>query len=1053
VKLTEFALEKRAVSYFLTALLLVGGVVSFLQLGQLEDPDFTVKTAMVITRYPGASPLEVELEVTDRIEKAIQEMPALDEMYSESRAGLSLITVDIKQEYWADRLPLVWNELRNKVGDVEPMLPPGAETPQVMDDFSFVYGFVLAVTGDGYSEAELDDYVDALRKDLSVVPGVARAEVWGTPAKVVYVDVSRAQLAGLGLTPLSVSATLRQQNMVVDAGGIDLGRVRARIAPAGTFTSVEEIGDLVIRGSMLEDLTTAARSAGALNLSASDLADVTRASGDTGTLIRIRDIATVSQGTYEPRPWEMRFNGDHAIGLSLANVAGGNIVETGRALDARLAELVRDLPIGIEVRKIAWQSALVTEAIDGFMVNLLQAILIVLVVLTIPMGWRMGLVIGSALVLTILGTFIAMALFGVDLQRMSLGALVIALGMMVDNAIVVSDGIYTRLKRGMDPAKAAIQTTSGAAWPLLGATIVAVMAFYPIFASVADAGEYCRTLFTVVAVSLLLSWLLAMTLTPLQCIDLLKVEQQGEEDPYGSGFYLRFRGWLASALRARLVFMGVMLGLLVASVWGFQWTEQMFFPDAARAQLMVDYWAPASTRIQQVSQDLRPIEKRLMESEHVTSVSSFIGQGPPRFYLPVNPEAPNASYAQIIVNTHDWQGVDALIEELEPWLHENVPQAMVRIRKYGVGPADTWKFEARIHGPAEADLATLRRLSGKAVDILRDEPLATDVRIDMRERVPKVVPRYDQELGRWANITREDLAASSKRVFDGFPSGLYREGRDLHPILVRNVAPERERAAADLEALQVAGSLSTETVPLSSVIRELGFEWEDPVIARYNRRRTVSVQATPVGVTFPTLRAAVIDQFNAIELPPGFEIFWAGEYDSTVDAQASLTPGIIPTAVLIITIIVMLFNAYRPPLIILLTIPFVMIGITVGLLVTRAPFGFVALLGAMSLAGMMIKNAIVLLDEIEVQLKAGSTAWEAILDAAVSRLRPVVLAAATTVLGVIPLLQDPFWYSMAVTIMAGLAFGTLLTMVVVPVLYSILYRVQSPETGGTAAEA
>jgi multidrug efflux pump subunit AcrB len=567
------------------------------------------------------------------------------------------------------------------------------------------------------------------------------------------------------------------------------------------------------------------------------------------------------------------------------------------------------------------------------------------------------------------------------------------------------------------------------------------MAFYPIFASQADAGEYCRTLFSVVAISLLLSWLMAMTLTPVQCIDMLKVESKGEDDAYKSGFYLRFRGWLIAAIRFRFGFLAVMVGLLVAAVFGFRYVDQTFFPDAARAQLMIDYWAPAGTRIQQVSQDVRPLEERLRQSEYVTSVSAFVGQGPPRFYLPVDPEANNASFAELIVNTHRYQDVDLLIAEIEPWIRENVPEAMVRVRKYGVGPADTWKFEARFHGPAEADFAELRRLGGEGVAILRDSPLAKDVRTDMRERTLKLVPEYNQERGRWSSITRGDIADASKRAFDGLPVGLYRERDDVYPILLRHVEEERASAASHLDSLQVSGMLSVESVPLSQVASRIRLDWEDPTIVRFNRRRAITVQATPQGVTFPTLQASVIDRFNAIELPPGFELDWDGESSSTADAQASLTPGLIPAGVIILFIIVYLFNAFRPPVIILLTIPFVLIGITLGLLLVDVPFGFVALLGAMSLVGMMIKNAIVLLDQINIEIADGKSQYQAILAAAVSRLRPVALAAATTVLGVVPLLQDPFWISMAVTIMAGLAFGTILTMILVPVLYATLYGV------------
>ena len=490
--------------------------------------------------------------------------------------------------------------------------------------------------------------------------------------------------------------------------------------------------------------------------------------------------------------------------------------------------------------------------------------------------------------------------------------------------------------------------------------------------------------------------------------------------------------------------MGVLLVGLVASVAGFGNVTQMFFPASSRLQFMVDYWAPHGTRIQQVSEDLRVLEDELLADERAAAVATFVGMGPPRFYLPVDPELPYSSYGQLIVNTHDLEGTRSLIADVQDWVDENVPQALVRVRPYGVGVDETWKFEARISGPAVASLDTLRRLGEEGMEILRASPLAKDVRLDMRQRVRKIVPEYNEQRARWAVVNRQDIARATRWAYDGLPIGLYREGDDLQPILLRNIEEQRPEAAGSLETLSVRPAFSTTSVPLSQVTDAIEGVWEDPIIVRWNRRRAVTVQCSPDDVTFPTLHAAVLDDFEDLELPPGYRLEWEGEYSSTVDAQSSLGPGALPAAIIMALIVVALFNAFKPPLIILLTVPFAVIGITGGLLLTGAAFGFVALLGAMSLAGMMIKNAIVLLDEINANLALGMERYDATVQAAVSRLRPVVLAAATTVLGVVPLLQDVFWVSMAVTIMFGLAFGTVLTMVVVPVLYALLYRIPSP---------
>ena len=482
MSLTSAAVENRAVTYLIGALFLVGGFFSFFQLGQLEDPEFTVKTAVVVTAYPGASPAEVELEVTDRIELAVQELPQIKNIASTSSAGLSVVKIDIREEYWSDRLPQVWDELRRKINDVQPQLPPGAGRPEVTDDFGDVFGFVLAVTADtGFSYRELEGHVDALKKELSLVDGVARVDLWGVQQQVIYLDASETQTSALGITPAAVGLTLASQNVVVDAGNVNVEDRRFRFDPTGTFGSTEEIADLWIRASIYDEL------------SSQGIADVVRQEKST-ELIRIGDIGEVSRGYQDPPRWLMRHNDKPAIGIALTNVAGGNIVTIGRNIDAALEKLIPRLPVGIEVERVAWQSDEVTAAINNFMLSFAQAVAIVLVVLAVAMGWRMAVIIGTALVLTILGTFIFMAIFDIDLQRMSLGALIIALGMMVDNAIVVADGFAVRLQQGMDRKQAAIESGAQPSWPLLGATFIAVLAFYPIFASTANAGEFCRTL-------------------------------------------------------------------------------------------------------------------------------------------------------------------------------------------------------------------------------------------------------------------------------------------------------------------------------------------------------------------------------------------------------------------------------------------------------------------------------------------------------------------------------------------------------------------------------
>ena len=1020
--LTELAVNNKAVTYFLTAVVALAGVAGYFSLGQLEDPDFSIKQATVTTMYPGASAEEVELEVTDLIEIALQELPQLKFVESTSRAGESSVTAWIQPEYWSDRLPQVWDQLRSKIRDIQDSLPEGALEPEVEDDVGRVYGMQLAVVGEGFTPAELEDYTDFLKKELSVVEGVSRVDLWGEQQRVVYFDVAETQLAALGLTTEDILNTLEDQNQIVDAGLLDVQSRRLRLTPSGAFASPADIGELTIRAG---------------NIS-------TGSASDPDELIRLRDIGTIREGYEEPPFRLMRYNGRPAIGLSITNIPGANVVTVGTAIDERLGELIPTLPVGIEVSRVHWMSDVVDDAVMGFLESFAQAVGIVLLVITIGMGARMAIIIGTALGITILGSFALMSMMGIDLQRMSLGALIIALGMMVDNAVVVADGMSARLKRGVPRREAAIAAGRDPALALLGATVIGAMAFYPIYASTEGAGEYCRSLFTVIAASLLVSWLVSVTLTPLQCIDLVKDPKSTATDPYRTPLMSAFRRVLSIMMKGRWLVLIGMIVLLVTSLAGFGQVRQLFFPSSSMTKFMIDVYGYEGTRIQSIAGDLKLAEAELLDDDRVTAVASYIGSGPPRFYLPVEPEPPLGSYAQMIVNVTDYREIDAMLVELEPWFAENMPDNLIALRKFGVGPSHTWSFELRISGPAVADATQLRGIADEVKAVVETSPLAGPARTDWKERVPRIEPRFNQERARWASVARQDVAGALRLSFDGQRVGTYREDDELLPIIMRRT--EAERAGFDtLDSLQVNPSGTTATVPLAQITDGVAVEFEDPVIGRYNRRRTITVQAnTTHGVTLADLRADTAQALAAIELPPGYTMEWGGEYEDERDAQASLLPGLVPMAIVIVSILVALFNAYRPLLIMFSTLPFVMIGVTAGFLIFDAPFGFVALLALMSLIGMMLKNAIVLIDEVEVQLEAGQLRHEAIIRAAQSRLSPVVLASATTVFGVIPLLSDAFWVGLSVTIMAGLSFGTLLTMVLLPVLYSTFYGLRTP---------
>lgn len=1043
-KLVEFGLQFKAVMLLITAIIVVGGIFSFFSLGRLEDPPFSVKSALVITQYPGATPEEVEQEVTDRLETAIHQMPQIKHIYSMSRDGLSYIKVDVKDRYWAKDLPQVWDELRRKINDVTTSLPPGVETPRVVDDFGFVFGFLLAVTGDGFSYAELEDIAENIQKQLYLVPNIARIDLWGVQQRVIQLDVSNQKLSELRLSPQTIHSLLIKQNMVVDPGSVDQEENRYPMHLSGEFKKPHEIEELIIQprtNDLIQDALVKQKTK--KNSESTFTQEIEK---NEKNKFSLGDIASVSVGYQDPPVKLMKFNGIPAIGIQIAGTEDSNIVEVGKRIDEKLNQLQKSLPLGIELHKISWQSTVVQESISGFVISMIESIIIVLIVLLIPSGIRMGGIIGLALILTILATFLYMYFMKIPLERMSLGALIIAMGMMVDNSIVIADGIAVNLRKGMDRFQAAVSAAATPALPLLSATVIAVMSFYPIYASEGSTGEYCRTLFVVVGISLMISWFIALLMTPQQCLWFLGSNKQGAEtDEFNTPFFKQFRKLLHSVIRYRTLSVSVLLISLAMSFFGFQFVVKLFFPTSTRPQLMVDYWAPAGTSIQEVASKAELMEKKFKEDKKVESVSSFIGAGPPRFYLPVDPEFIYSNYGQLLINFKNYQEIDPFIREHSQWLRNEFPEALVRIRKYNVGPGDSWKFELRVLGPYDVSLSELRQVGSGLLSKIQKSPLGTDWRLDVMNPIRQLKFDYDQKRARSANISREDIANALKRGYDGLNIGLYKEKNKLYKIQWRNTDEERNYLLSHLDTLPIRGENSVTSVPLSQVSNQAQFQWEEPYILRWDRQRQAAVQGSPILTsTFADLKSSVAKEIQDYPLPQGFSLFWDGEEDSSTTAQKQLLPGVVPTIIVILLCLVLTFNDFRPIAVILFTIPFAMIGITAGLLLFHVPFGFMALLGSMSLAGMMNKNIVVLLDACNENLTKGMDPYNAIIEAAVCRARPVMLAAGTTILGVIPLLQDVFWIGLAVAIMGGLAIGSILTLFAVPLFYTIIYRLQPP---------
>lgn len=1001
------AIKKRLVTLVLTGAMLVAGLLTYNDMSRLEDPEFTIKEALVVTPYAGASALEVEQEVSDRLEKAVQQLGQLERVRSKSERGLSTLTVTVKDNYDRESLPQVWDELRRKIDDVQRDLPPGAGPSIVLDDYGDVYSVFLVVTGDGYSYAELKDYVDGLRRELLLVQDVGKITTFGERREAIFVEFNSDRLSQLGLAPAAIVEELRQKGVATDAGRARVGSAFVTLAPSGGLSSVGDFEALLIHG------------------------------GD-GRQFHLRDLASVRRGYVEPSAAEIRFDSRTGIGLGLSTVSGGNVVTMGEALQARMAELEGQRPVGMEFGIVSLQSQAVTTAISGFVDSLLEAVAIVVAVLLLFMGLRSGLLIGFVLLLTIAGSFLFLEPMGVALERISLGALIIALGMLVDNAIVVVDGVLIRMQKGESAERAASTVVKQSAWPLLGATLIAILAFAAIGTSNDATGEFCRSLFQVVTVSLLLSWVTAVTVTPLLCVMFLKapMADQVEADPYGGGFYRRYKDFLRACIRRRYLSTASVAGLFAVSLWGFTFVEQSFFPSSTRPQFMVDYWLPQGSHIDATRAEAERVERLLLEQDGVTHVTTTLGEGALRFLLTYQPEQPNPAYAQFLVSVDDYRVVADLMEKVETELASRFPDALAYASPFELGTGVSGKVQARLSGP---DPSELRRLGDQVQQLFRRDPDAKAVRTDWRQRVKLVRATLAEEQANVNGITRAMVAAAIQEGFQGVTAGVHREADLLLPIIVR--VDEASRNDIDgLANLQIWSPVAQRMIPLQQVVRSFETTFEDELIHRRDRKRTLTVYADPRQGNANDLFARLRPQVEALPLPPGYSLEWGGEYEDAGKAQAGLAATIPVFIAVMVLITIMMFNTLRQPLVIWLCVPLALIGVTAGLLLTGQPFGFMALLGFLSLIGMLIKNAIVLIEQIDLECDEGKELLPAIVDAGASRLRPVAMAALTTALGMIPLVFDAFFVSMAITIIGGLLFATVLTMVVLPVFYALVYR-------------
>ncbi|MDG3086340.1 efflux RND transporter permease subunit [Vibrio hannami] len=1011
-----YFIKNKVISWMLSLIFLIGGASAFFELGRLEDPAFTIKDAMIVTSYPGATPTQVEEEVTYPIEKQIQQLVYVDEVKSVSSRGLSQITVTMKNNYGPDDLPQIWDELRRKVNDLKAQLPPGVNDPLVIDDFGDVFGILLAVSGEGYDYKELLDYVDYLRRELELIDGIGKVSISGNQQEQVFIEISMKRLNTLGISPDTVFSLLSTQNTVSDSGALRVGDEYVHIHTTGEFQDVEQLGDLILN------------EAGAQGL------------------IYLKDVAEIKRGYVEVPSNIINYNGQLALNVGVSFSQGVNVVEVGQRFNRRLAELKYQQPVGIDISEVYSQPKEVDKSVSGFVVSLGQAVAIVIVVLLFFMGLKSGLLIGLILLLTVLGTFVFMQYQGIELQRISLGALVIALGMLVDNAIVVVEGILIGTQKGRTKLQAATDIVTQTKWPLLGATVIAVTAFAPIGLSDDATGEYCGTLFSVLLISLMLSWFTAISLTPFFA-DLFFKEttpsegNEEEKDPYNGMIFVVYRGFLEFCMKRAWLTVAVLIGALAASIYGFGHVKQSFFPSSTTPMFLADVWLPEGTDIRATSEKLKELEGWLSEQEETDHITATAGKGLQRFMLTYAPESSYAAYGQLAIRVTSFEVLDGLMKRFRSHVEANYPEIQYKLNKIELGPGGGAKIEARIVG---SDPNVLRSIAAQVMDIMRNDPGATNIRHDWRERTKIFEPVFNESQARRYGITKADLDDFLSMSFSGTTVGVYRDGTTLMPIIGR--LPEDERSSISaIQGMNIWSPAIGDYIPIGQITQGYDMRWEDPIIVRKDRKRVLTIMADPdiLGEeTAATLQGRLQPQIEAIELPPGYALEWGGEYESSADAQKSLFETMPLGYLFMFLVTVFLFNSVKEPLIIWCTVPLAIIGVTTGLLLLNTPFGFMALLGFLSLSGMLLKNGIVLLDQIEIEMRSGKQPYVAIVDAALSRVRPVCMAAITTILGMIPLFPDTFFKPMAVTIMFGLGFATILTLIVVPVLYRLFHKIE-----------
>ncbi len=1008
MKLVKYFLSKKPVTILLLVLVLAGGLLAYVKMGKLEDAPFTIKQALVLTPYPGASPSEVQSQVTDVLEESIQALGELYYLKTENRAGLSKITVYVKKEIRADEMQQLWDKLRRKVSDVQSKLPEGAGPSVVNDDFGDVLGVFYGLTGSGHSYRELEDEAKLIKNEILKVKDVAKVEIYGTQTPTIDISVSPSVMARSGITMADIARAFEAQNKVVDAGGIDVGSNRLRIESTGNFYSLDDIRNLTI---------------------------VSR----TGEHFRLADITRIEESYQTPASNLMRINGQPAVGIAISTVPSGNVVDMAAAVKESLQQMSGSMPEGFELVTLYDQGYESAVANQGFILNLIISVLTVVAILLFFIGFKNGLLIGSGLVFSIFATLIVMLCTDIALQRMSLAAIIIAMGMLVDNAIVVSDSALVNMQRGMRKRVAIMRACSSTALPLLAATVIAILTFLPIYFSPHITGELLSSLVIVIGVSLMFSWVFALTQTPFFIQEFVRRPRPEELKSalFDGKYYNMFRRSLHWVIKHRYATIACMVLLLVLSAWSFKFIPKVFMPALDKQYFTVDVWLPEGSNIDETGKLAEEMAAYIRTHGEAEMVSTFIGRTPPRYYLSNVAFGPQSNYTQLLVKCHTSEESRRLNAALQDSIRLKFPGPLIKVNKFELSPLTEAVIEARFLGP---DPAVLDSLVGQAIEIMRRNPKVADARNEWGNMALMLRPVYDPVKAGELGITKAQMMQSVKSISDGVPVGIYRDNEKKVPVLLKSEGYDITDAAS-------LGNFSVwngeRSAPLSQVTERIETTWEFPQMRTYNRQLSMAAMCgVKSGHTMAEVHGEIRSEIEAMPLPPGYTFFWDSQYKDQGEAMEAIAKYFPLAFLMLIVILVALFGNFRQPIIILCILPLSLIGVAVGMLLTGFDFGFFPIAGWLGLLGMIIKNVIVLIDEINIQRREGVPAYTAVIESTVSRTRPVLMAATTTILGTVPLLFDIAFGGMAATIIFGLTFATLLTLFVTPALYILFYRIK-----------